>query len=265
MAANGLAVRELLQSTEVLMSAKPTPSEVHAIKPVLGSGATGSVSGQTGIKLEPGETLDTFLEKKAEESKEKARYKIEVMFSKHRSTLAHKPSPCMLLIWESGKRFHGGGDQKMYWCGYKDCDRPLSSDNFAYMHVVCPHCNRELWLDPESRDNHIKAARKQGADVAGLMRMPFVVGERLANLTPPKLAELIEVTWRKLNGDADVYLKYSPYEIRYDVLHETSRDIDNLDKVRVQRQPVIYTLKNIMKDISAGADIRKRFLAMITS
>ena len=73
-----------------------------------------------------------------QEQKLRAKYEIELIFSRHRSTLAHKPSPVMLIIWESGRRFHGGGDQKMYWCGYKDCGKPISSDNFAYMHVVCP-------------------------------------------------------------------------------------------------------------------------------
>jgi hypothetical protein len=248
------------------MSTKPTPtpSDIRPLKTELGSSRP-SVSGQTGVKLEPGETLDKFFQRKAEEKKEKARYKIEVIFSKHRSSLAHKLSPSMLIIWESGKRFHGGGDQKMYWCGYPDCDMPMSSDFFAYMHVVCPHCQRELFLDPDSREVHKKALIKQGKDPRELDRLAEVRGERLQNLTPSKLAELLVITWRKLDGDADVYLKYSPFEIRYDILHETSKDIDNLDKVRVQRQPLIYTLKSILKDISAGADLHKRFLSMITS
>jgi hypothetical protein len=250
------------------MANKPTPTVdpglegVAPIKPKMGSGA---ISGQTGVKLEPGENLGDFLQKKDEEQKQKAKYKIEVIFSRHRSSLAHKPSPCMIIMWESGKRFHGGGDQKMYWCGYPNCDKPISSDHFAYMHVVCPHCQREQWLDPDSKESHIKAAQRDGNDTAGLRRMPFVVGERLANLTPPKLADLLVITWRKLDSDADVYLKYSPYEIRYDIKQETTKDIDNLDKVRVQRQPVIYTLKSILKDIGAGADLHKRFLGLITS
>ena len=96
--------------------------------------------------------------------------------------------------------------------------------------------------------------------------MPIVVGEKLANLTPPKLAELLEVTWRQLEGDADIYLKYSPYEIMYDPKEEGGHKLsDKLDKVRVHRRPLIYTLKSIMKDLHAGADLRKRFLAMITA
>lgn len=195
----------------------------------------------------------------------KAKYKIEIIFSRHRSPLAHKPSPVMLLIWESGKRFHGGGDQKMYWCGYSDCGKPLSSDNFAYMHVICPKCKREQFLDPDARASHASQVSRAGGNAAGIMRLPFVVGEKLANLTPPKLAELLEKTWRSLDGDADIYLKYSPNEIRYDTKNETSKEIDNLDKVRIQREPVIYPLARIIKDVSDGADLRKRILAMVTS
>lgn len=196
----------------------------------------------------------------------KAKYKIEVIFSRHRSTRLEKHSPLMLLIWESGKKYHGGGDQKMYWCGYSNCGKPFSSDHFAYMHVVCPNCNREMFLDPDGKNEHIRQAMRQGHDVSGLKRMPIVVGEKLARLTPPKLAELLEKTWRQLGGDADVYLKYSPYEIRYDPREEKGDKLsEKLDRVRVQRKPLIYTLKNIMKDLHAGADLRKRFLAMITS
>lgn len=213
---------------------------------------------------QPKVTLEEMLSQEAE-MKQRAKYKIELIFSRHRSSLPHKPSPVMLLIWESGKRFHGGGDQKMYWCGYRDCGKPLSTDNFAYMHTICPACKRELFLDPDSRAAHIGAIKKEGGDTRGLERIPFVVGEKLACLTPQHLAELLEKTWRDLGGDSDIYLKFSPFEIRYDGKNETTRDLDNLEKVRVQRRPLIYPLKNIAVDLAAGADLRKRLLAMITS
>jgi hypothetical protein len=200
-----------------------------------------------------------------EEQKDKAKYKIEVMFSRHRSSLAHKPSPLMLVIWESGKRLHGGGDQKMYWCGYQDCGKPISSDHFAYMHTVCIHCQREMFLDPDAKKAHVKSLRQENRRSEGLDQMPFVVGEKLANLTPPNLAELLVKTWYALEGEADIYIKYSPYEIRYDKTNETTSDMDRLQKTRIQRQPVIYTLKAIRKDLAAGSDLKARFLAMITS
>jgi hypothetical protein len=194
-----------------------------------------------------------------------ARYKIEVIFSRHRSTLSHVASPLMLLIWESGKKLHGGGDQKMYWCGFKDCGKPMSSDNFGYMHVVCPHCGREMFLDPEGKSRHIEVSKEEGRSTSQLESMPIVVGEKMARLTPSKLADLLVNTFHQLGGDVDIYLKYSPFEIRYDPLHESTTDLDRLDRVRVQRKPLIYPLKNIIKDLSAGADLKKRFLGMITS
>lgn len=196
---------------------------------------------------------------------DRARYKIEVLFHRNRSSLAHKPSPVMVLIWESGKRLHGGGDEKMYWCGYPDCGKPISSDDFAYMHVVCPHCKKEQFLDPDGQRQHIKNAKAEGKDTAGLKRMPLVVGEKLANLTPPKLAELLAKTWYQLEGQADVYFKYSPHEIRYDKLHETTADMDRLERVRIQRKPGIYTLARIRADIANGSDLTGRLLAMIVA
>lgn len=230
------------------------------IKP---TGADGNDSPQR-IKVQAGESFEGFVDRLSPETI-RAKYKIEVIFSRHRSSLLHKPSPCMVQLWESGKKYHGGGDQKLYWCGYDDCCMPISSDNFAYMHCVCPSCHRELFLDQPSKEAHQRALLRDGRDPRELLQIPIVVGERMLNLTPPKLAEMLELTWRRLGGDADIYLKYSPLEIRYDVKHETSRDLDNLDQVRIQRQPLIYPLSRIMKDLNAGADLRGRFQAMLTS
>jgi hypothetical protein len=195
----------------------------------------------------------------------KAKYRIELVFSKHRSSAMHKPSPFALVIWESGKRLHGGGDQKMYWCGYNDCAKPLSSDNFAGFHVVCPSCKRELFLDSDSRMEHVKLLKKEGTPLNDIEKIPTVVGEYMFNLTPPDTASLIVRTWRSLGGDADVYLKWSPKEIRYDSLHATNKTIDSLTGVRLKRQPVMYTLKRIVDDLTAGADLKKRFLSFLTS
>lgn len=222
---------------------------------------TGSEAGKekkTGVEVSIEE-----VEALADAHEVRAKYKIELIFSRHRST--YKESPCMVLIWEGGKRFHGGGDQKMYWCGYDDCGLPMSSDNFAYMHVVCPHCQKELFLDAPSRATHAANLVSRGINPDEIKRIPEVVGEKLVNLTPEGLAKLLEKTWRQLDGMADIYLKYSPYEIRYDALHETTKDMDNLEKVRVQRTPLSYPLKNIIKDLSAGADLVGRLKMMITS
>jgi hypothetical protein len=228
----------------------------------------GSISGQTGAKIDPGENLETFLDEagKAQgREKGKAKYKIELHFSRHRKPNKGVPSPAMVLIWESGKKYHGGGDQKMYWCGHDDCGKPFSSDNFGYMHVVCPKCHREMFLDPKAKDAHAQDMMERGLDPAGLGKVPFVVGEKLVNLTPIDLATLLEKTWRQLDGDSDIYIKFSPHDIRY---HKGANDIDIAEQLRVvrtARQPLIYPLTNIIKDLHAGASLHARFVALLTS
>lgn len=194
----------------------------------------------------------------------KAKYKIEAVFSRHRSSLAHVPSPVMVIIWESGKKLHGGGDQRMYWCGYSDCGKPMSSDNFGLNHVVCPKCQRELFLDEFTKQQHLDYLNKENKQSAGLIAKPIVVGEKLANLTPANLSELIEKTWRDLDGDADIYLKYSPYDIRFDSVHgKSSTIVDGLYKSRSHRQPLIYPLKSIIKDLEAGSELKNRLVALL--
>lgn len=218
--------------------------------------------------IRPGENLETFIGEAGlalQDELAKATYKIEIQFSRHRSPNKGVPSPSMILIWESGKKFHGGGDQRMYWCGHDDCGKPLSSDNFGYMHVVCPKCNREMFLDPKAKEAHRRDMMSRGLDPRDLSNIPYVVGERLVNLTPSNLAVLLEKTWRQLDGDADIYIKYSPYDIRY---HKGDNEIEvaeKLGKVRTARRPVIYPLKNIIKDLHAGASLQHRFIALVTS
>lgn len=195
----------------------------------------------------------------------KAKFKIEVHFGQDRSISALKPSTGALLVWESGKRFHGGGDDMMYWCGYEDCDTPFTSDNFAIYSVVCPSCMRESFLDGQSKSQHLLKARRQGASVESFKAMPVVTNTRLFKSTPPKIAELIEKVWRKLGCNADIYLKYHPSDIRYKSLERSASSIDELRRARELRGLHIYPLARILKDTQAGADPRRRFLAFITA
>lgn len=228
----------------------------------------GSISGETGVTLAPGENLETFLDEagKAQKKEEgKAKYKIEVYFDRKRSPNRGALNAAMVLIWESGKKYHGGGDQKMYWCAHNDCGKPMSSDNFAYMHVVCPKCHREMFLDPKAKEAHAQDMMERGLDPAGVNRIPFVVGEKLVKLTAVDLATLLEKTWRQLDGDADIYVKFSPHDIRYHKGKSELEIAEQLRKARTNRRPLIYPLTNIIKDLHAGASLHARFVALITS
>lgn len=189
----------------------------------------------------------------------KARYKIEVQFGKDRSISALKPSSGVVMMWESGKFYHGGGDDKMYWCGYADCERPIRSSAFGIYHLVCPHCGRECFLDATSKSDHVRK-------MPDLEKLPCVFDARFFRLAPRKLAELLSRIWYQLDCNADVYLKYHPSDIRYNVVHDPDTiAIPTLDKARMKRGSMIYPLKNILKDTSAGADIVGRLLAMVTA
>lgn len=199
-----------------------------------------------------------------EANKVKAKYKIEIHFGPDRSNSELKLSSGLLCIWESGKMYHGGGDEKMYWCGYDDCKWPFSADLLAMAHVVCPKCNRELFRAPDYKQDHIDYLKKEGLDSKGIEAIPCMVGEKLFKLPPSKIATLLLKTFRQLDSNADIYLKYHPKDIRMDKKNPGSAEsMNKLVVARLRKQPLIYPLKNILKDTASGADLHKRILAML--
>ncbi len=195
----------------------------------------------------------------------KAQYKLEIHFGPDRSSLHHKLMAALVTIWESGKRLHGGGDEKMYWCGYDDCGKPFSTDYFGYMHAVCPKCQRELHLDPQSRQDHLDYLAREGLQPNGMDKLPIVVGEKLMKQTPPNIAGFLTKAWHDLDGDADIYLKFHPKDMRFDKKNFGHEVIDRISTARTKREPVIYTMSRILADTSAGKDLKSCILAMITA
>lgn len=195
----------------------------------------------------------------------KAQFKIEIQFGKDRSTSELKPSVGVMLIWESGKRLHGGGDEQMFWCGYQDCQSPISSASFSNFHVVCPSCNRESFLDQQSKRDHVSMMKQSGVDSRQLESLPLVFSERLFRLPPSKLADLIEKVWFSLGCNADIYLKYHPTDIRYKAMATTFQNSKQRDKARALRGLHIYPLARILKDTSAGGSAVTKFKAFITA
>lgn len=195
----------------------------------------------------------------------KALHKLEIHFGPDRSSLHHKLMAALVTIWESGKRLHGGGDEKMYWCGYDDCGKPFSTDNFAYMHAICPKCHRELHLDPYSRQEHLDYLARENLPVNGMDKLPIVVGEKLMKQTPPSIAKFLAKTWYDLECNADIYLKFHPKDMRIDKVHIDHTIFDKVTNARAKREPVIYPLSRILKDTAAGGNLEASILAMITA
>lgn len=230
---------------------------VERLSMSLGSGSIGPTEG-----FKPDGSLTDFDPKGQQE---RAKYKLEVHFGPDRSSLHHKLMAALVTIWESGKRLHGGGDEKMYWCGYEDCGLPFSTDNFAYMHAVCPACQRELLLDPYSRQEQIEYLHREGKSSTELEKMPIVVGEKLMKQTPPAIARFLAKAWQDLECHADIYLKFHPKDITIDKTHMDHRVHDKVELARTKREPLIYPLSRILKDTLAGGNLESHILAMITA
>lgn len=184
-----------------------------------------------------------------------AKYKIEIHFNKNRTTAG--PNTAAVTIFESGARLNGEGDELVYICTAKDsglalnlpgvADRPIvkgeggcggviPGENLRGGVAICPHCHSAI------SSEHLTSTL-------------------LVHLSTKKLAILTTDLFRKLNSDADVYIKYHPTDIRSVALNNPNR----LDKGRMSRGLTIYPIYNIIKDTAGGASVEGRFEALFSA
>lgn len=173
-----------------------------------------------------------------------AKYKIELFFGRARSL--HTPVPGAVSFWESGTKFHGGGDTKVYFCpgkliGKNDCQNIIPFAFNAYGFLVCPSC-KETWKGNQ------------------------VIGEVLGRHTMKDWAELLFRYFVRLQYNCDIYLKHSPDDIRSVALREQEKQKGGelLTKAR-NRARHMYPLNNIIRDTAAGADLLGRIYAFLTA
>lgn len=189
----------------------------------------------------------TALAKLLQDNTKKAKFKLEVMFGKKRST--SQPTPGVLSFWGSGTKLHGGGDEKLYLCpgsrlGRSNCSA-LLLDRYNSGHgIVCPTCGT-VWKHEE------------------------VIGELFFNLPMRKWADVLYKYYRLCEYDADIYLKHATDDIRSISLAQsekaTWKGTQVLERTRARRARHIYPLRNIIKDTSAGADLLSRFYAFLVA
>ncbi len=184
-----------------------------------------------------------------------AKYKIEVVFNKNRTSAG--PNVVALSAWESGARLDGEGDEMMYMCAERDkglalntvgvkdkevvrgkegCGRFIPGNNIRQGVAICP-CEKKRLLNTENLSCH-----------------------DLVSLTTEELATRLVSWFEKLESNADIYVKYHPTDIRYKAM----ADAEGLDKARSLRGLTIYPLKNIIKDITAGSSLQRRFYALLS-
>jgi hypothetical protein len=177
------------------------------------------------------------------ETKDLARYKIEILFD--RGFSPSKPSAGIVSFWESGSKFHGGGDALMHICpgkklGVSNCEAFIRDAGHGYGFLVCKACNK-VWDGDK------------------------VYGQIMARLTYQGWAQLVLKYFMRLEMSADIYVKYHPNDLRLAAMREQTAKYsgDTLDQIRSSRRKRIYTLKSILADTAAGADLEGRFQAFI--
>lgn len=177
----------------------------------------------------------------------KAKFKIEIMFGKQRST--SNPTPGVMSFWASGAKLHGGGDDKLYLCpgsrlGKNQCQALLLDQYNNSQGIVCPTCGT-MW------------------------RHEDVIGELFFNLPMRKWAEVIYRYYRLCDYNADIYLKHAREDIRSvslaQVKKATWKGSQLLERTRDKRAKWIYPLQRIITDTQAGADLLGRFYAFLTA
>src|SRR5258708_6811839 len=127
----------------------------------------------------------------------RAKYKIELTFGPKRTVTG--PNRVGIQLWESGKKFHGGGDDLMFFC--KDnragqdtgCWSPISSDHIKNGIAFCQKCNMAI-----------------NADHLTNMSIGYVSSKFLSE----ELAKL----FHRLNANADIYIKYHKTDVRYQAM-----------------------------------------------
>lgn len=170
-----------------------------------------------------------------------AKYKIEVFFGPGRTHQG--PNVISIKFWESGRRLHGGGDDLMFICRNSEegkenegCQAIFSSDFVRHGIAICPKCQRALNAEKLTR---------------GLV----------GNKTTRQLATELAFFWRKLGGNADVYLKFDRTDIRYRMVEREKGP----QKARELKGLSIYPLKNILADTAGGAELENRLFAFLTA
>ena len=185
-----------------------------------------------------------------------AKYKIEIQFGKRRTTSG--PNACAVTIFESGKRLNGEGDELVYLCAERDkglalnmvgvpdrkiergqegCGKIIPSDNIRGGVAICS-CEKRRMIASESLTSTL-----------------------LVNLRTERLASMIAETFHKLEDNADVYIKYHPEDLRALTLTLGNE----LNDARMKRALTIYPLANIIKDLTSGATLESRLIALFSA
>jgi hypothetical protein len=185
-----------------------------------------------------------------------ARYKIEVHFGKNRTLTG--PNVAAVSVFESGMHLNGDGDELMYICAQRDKGLALNAPNVKDSEIIRGQEGCGKFIPGKNLQNGVAMCVCEKQRMISSEELTSTV---LVNLTTERIANLVANWFRKLDNNADIYVKYHPTDIRYKAMESA----EGLDKARSLRGLTIYPLKNIIKDTANGASIEKRFFALFTA
>lgn len=199
--------------------------------------------------------------KKIIEAGQGASYKIEIHFGPDRTT--KRDYKALVLLMESGKFFHGGGDGQMYICMDH---RPFEARN------TTPPSALPLLREMAKERTRLGCGHPiTGADIRGraalcpgcknLINIEHMTGQIPFFGSTVELAEMVAILFHKLKDDADIYCKYHPKDIRYELQAKTK----GTEEARRLRALMIYPLHRIHQDLLGGASLEDRFKACFSA
>ncbi len=198
---------------------------------------------------------------------ELAPFKLEILFGTRRSLFKAENS-CSIIAWETG-RLNKSMDTLVRWCGYADCRAPIRDSAAAEYHTVCPKCLRESFICPDTKETFLNLAIREGLDKSKVQELPITLPEYgMDCATLKQIADRAAQFWLRLGSKADIVIKHAPLDIRaYDTVNYKKGDVYNsARRARNKKAGTLrYSMKNIIKDISYGAELRTRILGALTA
>ena len=201
----------------------------------------------------------------------RAGYKVEIHFGPDRTS--KREYKALLLLMESGKHFHGGGDGHMYFCMDH---RVMQGDNTRPPSAL-PFLRATARKDP-FRISGCGTPIPEGQIVLGralcqgcqkMIDARWMTGQIPFYGSTGELSEAVEILFRRLKSNADLYAKYDETDIRYEAC---ARDqiarhgyIKGLEKARELRGLSIYLLPRLLKDMAGGSSLRSRIQAFLSA
>lgn len=184
--------------------------------------------------------------KKILPQEDRSRFLLEVFFNDERSL--HRPFGGFIMAWTNGGQFHGGGDEKVYFCPNKVdkngetkiCAAPMPPSLIRHGIGMCLSCRQP------SADRNF-------------------VGEVYFKLPMQHWVTVLTRYYARLDCNADLKISVMQGELRKasDIEQEKELRGDVLEDLRAKRYSVRYSLKSIIRDTSAGATLESAFSAFL--